>query len=104
MADPLASSTTNPYGITPSQAAWMTAVQGLGKGIDAATTPGSAQYMRQNPAPSFSSGQGQTSAGALLDQLLQMRSAQTARMAAPYQGGVGMPQMSGLTPAMSLLR
>lgn len=104
MADPLASSTTNPYGLTPSQTAWMSAIAGLGKGIDTATSPNSSGYMRQNPSPSFSSGQGQTSAGALLDQLLQMRSAQTARIADPYQQGVGMPQMSGFTPAMSLLR
>jgi hypothetical protein len=101
-SNPLGSSATNPYGLTPSQTAWMTALGGLGKGVDAALTPNSANYMRQAPA-SFNPGN-QTSAGQLLDQLLQMRSAQTARIADPYQQGVGMPQMSGFTPAMSLLR
>jgi hypothetical protein len=100
--NPLGASTTNPYGLTPSQQAWMSAVGGLGKGIDAATTPNSSGYMRANPPASFTPGN-QTSAAQLLDTLLQMRQAETNRLSSPYQGGVGMPSV-GIAPAPSLLR
>jgi hypothetical protein len=90
--NPLGASTTNPYGLSPSQQAWMSAVGGLGKGIDAATAPNSSGYMRPNPPPAFTPGQ--SNAGQLLDTLLQMRQASTSRLADPYQGGVGMPAMS----------
>jgi hypothetical protein len=92
-SNPLGSSATNPYGLTPSQQAWMSAVGGLGKGIDSAITPNSSNYMRPNAQASFNAGN-QQSAGQLLDTLLQMRQAATQKMADPYQAGVGMPAMS----------
>lgn len=101
-ANPLGTSAQNPYGITPSQQAWMSAIGSLGKGIDAAIAPPSSNYMRGNAAASFN--QGQSSAGTLLDTLLQMRQAGTNRLADPYQAGLGMPSTGSFTPAMSLLR
>jgi hypothetical protein len=98
----LGATATNPYGITPSQQAWMSALGSLGKGVDAAITPPSANYMRQNAAASFNPGQ--SNAGTLLDTLIQMRQAGTNRLADPYQAGLAMPSTGPLTSTMSLLR
>jgi hypothetical protein len=82
--------TADPYALSPSTMAFIKSLQGLGSAIGSVGPPASANYMRQGFAPQLAQGQPNN----LLATILQMRSAQTAGLGAPYAAGVVPPRVS----------